>query len=114
MGPVFQRVTTVAAAATSQPLQTAPAWQHRFLGADMMIEYVLNSTTVADVYEITLGSTTEVQSSNIPGGGTVGIFLPFQDNVKTIVGFEGEEIAITITFAGAASAMLEVHLTPDG
>jgi len=49
-----------------------------------------------------------------PGGGTVGIFPAFQDNVKTIVGFEGEEMAVTITFAGAASAMLEVHLTPSG
>jgi len=41
----------------------------------------------------------------------LGIFLPFQDNVKTIAGGAGDELAVTITFAGAASAMLEIHLT---
>lgn len=112
MGPVFQRVTTVAAAATSQPLQTAPAWQHRFLKLDSVIEYVLDSTTVADTYNVTLGSDTAVQESNVPGGGTVGLFIAFVENVKQIVGLEGDELAFTITFAGAASAMLEVHLTP--
>jgi len=112
MGPVFQRTTTVAAAAVSQPLQLAPAWQHRFLAIDSIIEYVLNSTTVDDTYEVTLGSNTAVQTSNIPGGGTVGLFIAFQDNVKAIVGDAGDELAFTITFAGAASAMLEVHLTP--
>jgi len=114
MGPVFQRTTTVGAAATSQPLQSAPAWTHRFLAVDSAIEYVLNSTTVNDTYNISLGSTQEVQESNIPGGGTLGIFLPFQDNVKTIAGLAGEELAVTITFAGAASAMLELHLTAMG
>lgn len=112
MGPVFQRTTTVAAAAISQPLQTAPAWTHRFLALNSIISYVLNSTTVADTYNVSLGSSTEVQESNVPGGGTVGIFLAFQDNVKTIVGAAGDELAFTITFAGAASAMLELHLTP--
>jgi len=112
MGPVFQRTTTVGAAATSQPLQTAPAWQHRFLGANSIIAYTLNSTTVNDTYAVTLGSSTEVQSSNIPGGGTVGLFVAFQDFVKTIVGAMGDELAFTIVFAAAASAMLEVHLTP--
>lgn len=112
MGPVFQRTTTVAAAAISQPLQTAPAWVHRFLAIDSIIEYVLNSTTVADTYNVSSGDRTVVQESNVPGGGTVGIFLAFQDNVKAIVGGAGEELALTITFAGAASAMLELHLTP--
>jgi len=112
MGPVFQRTTTVAAAATSQPLQTAPAWTHRFLAIDSIIEYTLNSTTVNDTYNVSLGSNTEVQESNIPGGGTVGLFIAFQDNVKAIVGAAGDELAFTITFAAAASAMLELHLTP--
>jgi len=112
MGPVFQRTTTVAAAATSQPLQNAPAWQHRFLGANSLIEYAIISTTVDDTYNITLGSSTEVQESNLPGGGTVGIFPNFTDVKKSIVGAAGDELAITITFAAAASAMLEVHLTP--
>jgi len=112
MGPVFQRTTTVGAAAISQPLQTAPAWVHRFLAIDSLIQYVLNSTTVNDTYNVSLGSSTEVQESNIPGGGVVGIFLAFQDNVKTIVGAAGDELAFTLTFAAAASAMLELHLTP--
>lgn len=112
MGPVFQRTTTVTAAAISQPLQTAPAWTHRFLAIDSLIQYVLDSTTIADTYNVSLGSSTEVQESNIPGGGAVGIFLAFQDNVKTIVGAAGDELAFTLTFAAAASANLELHLTP--
>jgi len=112
MGPVFQRTTTVAGAAIAQPLQTAPAWTHRFLAVNSIISFTLNSTTVADTYNVSLGSSTEVQESNIPGGGTVGLFVAFQDNVKTIVGAAGDELAFTITFAGAASAMLELHLTP--
>jgi len=112
MGPVFQRTTTVAAAAISQPLQNAPAWQHRFLALDSVIQYTLDSTTVNDTYNVSLGSSTEVQESNIPGGGTVGLFVAFTDNVKSIIGAAGDELAFTITFAAAASAMLEVHLTP--
>jgi len=112
MGPVFQRTTTVGGAATSQPLQTSPAWQHRFLKTDAYIEYSLVSTTVNDTYEITLASQTEVQNSNINGGGVVGIFPSFTDFAKTIIGYATEELAVTITFAAAASAMLEVHLTP--
>jgi len=112
MGPVFQRTTTVAGAAISQPLQTAPAWTHRFLAGDSIIQYALISTTVVDTYNISLGSTTEVQESNVNGGGTIGIFPSFLDFAKTIVGEAGDELAVTITFAGAASAMLEVHLTP--
>jgi len=112
MGPVFSRTTTVGAAATSQPLQTAPAWSHRFLGMDMVIAYAIISTTVNDTYNISLGSSLEVQESNVPGGGTVGIYPSFTDTSKTIFGAAGDELAVTITFAGAASAMLEVHLTP--
>jgi len=112
MGPVFQRTTTVAGAATSQPLQTVPAWQHRILSEDMIIEYMILSTTVADTYNITLASAQEVQESNIGGGGTVGIYPSFKDFAKTIVGAALDELAVTITFAGAASAMLEIHLTP--
>lgn len=111
MGPVFQRTTTVGGAAISQPLQTAPAWQHRFLEFDSYIQYALISTTVADTYNITLGSNQEVQESNINGGGTLGIFPSFLDFAKTILGLANLELAVTITFAGAASAMLEIHLT---
>jgi len=113
MGPVFQRTTTVGAAALSQPLQTVPAWQHRVLAEDAIIQYMLLSTTVNDTYNIAMGSNTEVQESNVPGGGVVGIFPSFLDFAKTIIGLGGDEIAVTITFAAAASAMLEVHLTPD-
>jgi len=112
MGPVFQRTTTVGAAATSQPLQTVPAWQHRFLGVNSIIGYVLNCTAVTATYNVTLGSSQEVQESNVPGGGTVGLFIAFTDNVKSIVGAAGDELAFTITFGAAASAMLEIHLTP--
>lgn len=112
MGPVFQRTTTVAAAAISQPLQAAPAWQHRFLAINSIIEYTLLSTTVDDTYNISLGSSTEVQESNVNGGGVVGIFPSFTDQKKAIVGAAGDELAVTITFAAAASAMLELHLTP--
>jgi len=41
----------------------------------------------------------------------VGIFPSFADFSKSIVGASGDELAVTISFAGAASAMLEVHLT---
>jgi len=112
MGPVFARTTTVGAAALAQPLQAVPAWQHRVLALNSIIQYTLNSTTVADTYNATLGSSQEVQESPIPGGGTVGLFVSFTDFMKTIIGAQGDELAFTITFAGAASAMLEVHLTP--
>ena len=111
MGPVFQRTTTVAAAATAQPLQTVPAWQHRFLAFDSLIQYMVISTAVADTYNVALGSSTEVQESNIPGGGTVGIYPSFSDFAKEIVGAAGDEIAITYTIAAAGSVMLEIHLT---
>lgn len=112
MGPHFQRTTTVAAAGQSQPLQTVPAWQHRFLATDSLIEFVLISTTVNDTFNVTLGSSTEIQESAINGGGTVGIFPAFNDNKKALVGAALDELAFTITFAAAASAMLELGLTP--
>jgi len=112
MGPVFQRTTTVGGAATSQPLQTVPAWQHRFLAIDSIIEYMIVSTAVADTYNVTLGSSQEVQESAIPGGGTVGIYPSFSDFRKSIVGAAGDELAVTLTIAAAGSVMLEVHLTP--
>jgi len=112
MGPVFQRTTTTAGAATIQPLQTAPAWQHRFLAVDSIIEFSIVSTDVVDTYNVTLGSNVEVQESNVPGGGVLGIFPSFSDFSKSIVGEAGDELAFTITMAGADSLMLEIHLTP--
>jgi len=114
MGPVFQRTTTMGANGTSQPLQTVPAWQHRILAVDSMIEYSLVSTDVNIEYEVTLGASVEVQRSPISSGGTIGVFPSFQDVKKTIVGAAGDELAFTF-FEGAGgtpSAMLEVHLTP--
>jgi len=112
MGPVFQRTTTVAAAAVIQPLQAAPAWQHRFLGMNSIIEYTILADVVDAIYEVTLGSSTEVQSSAVSGGGTIGIYPAFLDNKKSIVGAAGDELAFTITLTGADTIMLEVHLTP--
>jgi len=112
MGPVFQRTTTVAGAATAQPLQTVPAWQHRFLSLDSIIEYTILSDVVDATYNVTLGSSTEVQESAISGGGTIGIYPAFQDSKKAIVGAAGDELAFTITFTGADTSMLEIHLTP--
>jgi len=112
MGPVFQRVTTVAGASTFQPLQTAPAWQHRFLAVDSIIEYTILADVVDALYSVTLGSNTEVQQSDVGGGGTIGIFPAFQDNKKAIVGAAGDELAFTIVVTGADTIMLEIHLTP--
>lgn len=112
MGPVFQRTSTVAAAATVQPLQTVPAWQHRFLALNSIIEYTILSDVIDALYDVTLGSSQEVQQSAVSGGGTIGIYPAFQDNKKTIVGAAGDELAFTIVFTGADTSMLEVHLTP--
>jgi len=112
MGPVFQRTTTAAGAATIQPLQTVPAWQHRFLALNSIIEYTILADAVDVTYNITLGSSTEVQESNVSGGGTIGVYPSFRDNKKTIVGAAGDEIAVTATLPGADTVMLELHLTP--
>lgn len=111
MGPVFQRVTTLGGAGTAQPLQTVPAWQHRFLAEDSMIEYTIACDAVDGLYSVTLGSMQEVQESAISGGATIGIFPAFQDNVKTIAGAAGDEIAFNYTLAGADTVMLEIHLS---
>jgi len=114
MGPVFQRVTTMAANGTSQPLQTAPAWQHRFPQTDVILEYSIVSTDVNIEYELTSGDTVLVQRAPVPAGGTIGVFPSFQDVKKAVVAFAGNELAFTL-FEGAGgtpSAMLEVHLTP--
>jgi len=114
MGPVFQRTTLMAANGTSQPLQLAPAWQHRFPETDVIFEYSIVSTDVNVEYEVTSGSDVLVQRSPVPGGGTIGVFPSFQDVKKAIVAFAGREIAVTLfeTNGGTPSVMLEVHLTP--
>ncbi len=114
MGPVFQRTTLFVAGTTRQPLQEAPAWQHRFPETDVIFEYTLNSTTLGTEYEITSGSEVLVQRGPVPGGGAIGVFTAFQDNKKAIVAFAGRELAVTIfeILAGTPTTMLEVHLTP--
>jgi len=69
MGPVFQRTTLFVANTIRQPLQDAPAWQHRFPETDVIVEYTLVGTTTGAEYEITSGSEALVQRSNVPGGG---------------------------------------------
>lgn len=114
MGPVFQRRTLFVASTTRQPLQEAPAWQHRFPETDVIMSYSIISTTTGAEYEITSGSEVLVQRSPVPGGGTIGVFPSFQDVKKDIVAFAGREIAITIfeVLAGTPTVMTEVHLTP--
>jgi len=112
MGPVFTRTTTLGAAGTAQPLQTVPAWTHRFLSEPSIIEFALICTAVDGTYNVALGAQLEVQESAIPGGGTLGLYVNFNDTVKTIVGDMGDEIAFTYTLLGADSVMLEIHLTP--
>jgi len=100
--------------ATQQPLQVAPAWQHRFPETDVMIEFTIISTDVNVTFEVTSGDSVLVQSGPVPGGGTIGVFPAFQDGKGTILGFAGNEIAFTLveTAGGTPSVMLEVHLTP--
>ena len=114
MGPVFQRQTLMSINGTAQPLQAVPAWQHRILAIDTLIEYSIVSTDVNVAYEVTLGSSVEVQRSPVSGGGTIGIWPSFTDVVKTIVGAAGDELAFTLfeLVGGTPSVMLEVHLTP--
>lgn len=114
MGPVFQRTTLMGANGTSQPLQLAPAWQHRFPETDVIVEYTLVSTATAQEYEITSGSEALVQRSNVPGGGTLGVYPDFDNVKKAIVAFAGRELAVTIfnTAATTPSLMLEIALTP--
>jgi len=114
MGPVFQRTTLFVADTTRQPLQDAPAWQHRFPETDVIFEYSLISTTAGNEYEITSGSEILVQRSPVPAGGTINVYPSFQDVRKSIVAFAGRELAVTIfeILSGTPSTMLEVHLTP--
>ena len=116
MGPVFSRQTLMVGNGTAQPLQTVPAWQHRILAIDSLIEYALVSTDVNVAYEATLGSAVEVQRSPVSGGGTIGVFPNFEDTKKTIVGAAGDELAFTFfeLAGGTPSVMLEIHLTPLG
>lgn len=114
MGPVFVRQTLMVLNGTAQPLQTVPAWQHRILAIDSLIEYAIISTDVNVAYEVTLGSSVEVQRGPISGGGTIGVFPNFNDFKKTVVGAAGDELAFTLfeLAGGTPSVMLEVHLTP--
>lgn len=114
MGPTFQRRTLFVASTTRQPLQEAPAWQHRFPETDIILEYSIIATTTGVEFEITSGSETLVQRSPVNGGGTIGVFPSFQDNKKQIVAFAGREVAITLfeVLAGTPTAMTEVAITP--
>jgi len=112
MGPVFQRVTTLGAAGTAQPLQTVPAWTHRFLSVDSAIEYTIACDAPDGTYNVTLGDQLIVQESAISGGATIGVFPAFQENAKSVLGLAGDEIAFTYTLLGADTVMLEIHLTP--
>jgi len=114
MGPGFLRTTVMTANGTAQPLQAAPAWQHRFPETNAMMQYTLQSSDANVEYEITSGSDILVQRSPVPGGGTAGTYANFNDRAQAVGVFAGREIAVTLfeTAGGTPSVMLEVRLTP--
>jgi len=114
MGPVFQRQSLMGANSTVQPLQAAPAWQHRIPETDVIMEFALVSTDVNVEFEVTSGSEVLVQRGPVSGGGTIGVFPVFDNVKKSIVAFANREIAINLfeVAGGTPSVMLEVALTP--
>lgn len=114
IGPTFKRVTVMTANGTAQPLQTAPAWQHRYPATDAIASYTINCTDANVEYEVTSGSEVLVQRAPVSGGGTAGVFLAFQENQDQVTVFAGQEIAFTLyeTAGGTPTVNLEVHLTP--
>ena len=115
IGPQIKRTTVMTANGTAQPLQTAPAWQHRFPATDAIMEYTVIASAASQVeYEVTSGSEVLVQRGPVPGGGTAGNFPAFQENKGAVAVYAGQEIAVTLFEVAAAtpSVMLEVHLTP--
>lgn len=114
LGPTFRRVTVMTANGTAQPLQTAPAWSYRFPDMNAVMEYTIDATTTAVEMQITSGSEILVERGPVPGGGTAGEFLAFQENKDQVLVYAGREIAITLFEGGGAtpSVNLEVHLTP--
>lgn len=114
MGPQFRRTTVFVANTTRQPLQEAPAWQHRIPATDAIMEYVIISTVAVTEFEITSGSEILVQRGPIPGAGVAGTYPPFQESKGSVLVYAGQEIAVTAFEIGGAAAtvMLEVHLTP--
>ncbi len=114
MGPVYQTVETMTANGVAQPLQRAPAWQHRTPELDVVMEYTVQSSDANVEYEITSGSELIVQRSTCPGGGTAATFVPFQENKKQVVCMALREIALTLfeTAGGTPAVNIEVHLTP--
>lgn len=115
VGPTFKRSAALVANGTYQPLQAAPAWQHRFPAVDAVLSYTLDAVLALNAeYEITSGSETLVQRSPVGGGGTAGEFASFQEHMDSVIVFAGQEVAITIfeIAAGTTTVNLEVHLTP--
>jgi len=114
MGPTFKRTTVMVANGTAQPLQLAPAWQHRYPAGPCMLEYTLVATTAGVEYEVTSGSEVLIQRGPVSSGGTAGVYPAFQDNKDQIGVYAGQEIAFTYfeILAGTPSVMLEIHLNP--
>lgn len=114
VGPQFRRTTVMTANGTAQPLQTAPAWSHRFPATDAIMWYTIIATTTAVEFEVTSGSEVLVQRGPVPGGGTAGQFPSFNDAAGSVGVMAGQEIAVTLFETGAAtpSVMLEIHLQP--
>lgn len=114
IGPQFRRTTVMAANGTSQPLQTAPAWSHRFPATDAIMGFTIIATTAGVEFEITSGSEVLVQRGPVPSGGTAGEFPNFNDAAGSVGVPAGQEIAVTLfeILGGTPSVMLEIHLQP--
>jgi len=114
MGPTFKRTTVMTANGTAQPLQTAPAWQHRFPATAAMLEYTIVATTAGVEYEVTSGSEVLIQRGPVSSGATAGVYPDFQNAKDQIGVYPGQEIAFTYfeELGGTPSVMLEIHLNP--
>lgn len=114
IGPQFRRTTVMTANGTAQPLQTAPAWSHRFPATDAIMSFTVLATTTGVEFEITSGSEVLVQRGPVPGGGTAGVYPNFNDAAGNVGVMAGQEIAVTLfeTLGGTPSVMLEIHLQP--
>jgi hypothetical protein len=93
--PQFNFSASVAAGATSTPLQS---WQFRFPPRASLLELMVNASAAGLVMNLTTGAESIVQAeSPVSGGGTAGT-LPARLSTEPIVDKvdAGEEIVLTV------------------